>query len=57
MNFFSSYRIYAMDTKLAKIYYSPGGYWKGIVAIKKLSEASNGPEDTAKKWLIKQAIW
>ena len=24
-----------MDSKLAKIYYSPGGYWKGIAAIKK----------------------
>ena len=39
-----------MDGKLAKIYYSPRGYWKGISAIKKLAEA-------AKKWLIKQAIW
>ena len=26
-----------MDAKLAKIYYSPVGYWKGIDAIKKLS--------------------
>ena len=39
-----------MDDKLAKIYYSPGGYRKGIAAIKKLAE-------TAKKWLIKQALW
>jgi len=23
-----------MDAKLAKIYYGPGGYWKGIAAIK-----------------------
>ena len=46
-----------MDAKLAKIYYSPGGYWKGIAAIKKLSEAAKVPEDTAKKWLFKQALW
>jgi len=46
-----------MDTKLAKIYYGPGGYWKGIVAMKKLAEAAKVPEETAKKWLIKQAPW
>ena len=27
-----------MDSKLAKIYYSPGGYWKGIAAIKKIRQ-------------------
>jgi len=46
-----------MDAKLAKIYYDPGGYWKGIAAIKKLAEAAKVPEETAKRWLIKQAIW
>jgi len=46
-----------MDGKLAKIYYGPGGYWKGIAAIKKLAEAANVPEETAKKWLIRQALW
>ena len=46
-----------MDTKLAKVYYSPRGYWKGIAAIKKLSEAAKVLEDTAKKWLVKQALW
>ena len=46
-----------MDVKLAKIYYSPGGYWKGIAAIKKLSEAAKVPEETAKKWLFKQTLW
>ena len=40
-----------MDTKLAKIYYSPQGYWKGTAAIKKLAEAAKVPEDSAKKWL------
>ena len=46
-----------MDAKLAKIYYSPVGYWKGIDAIKKLSEAAKVSEDAAKKWLVKQALW
>ena len=46
-----------MDAKLAKIYYSPVGYWKGIDAIKKLSEAAKVSEDAANKWLVKQALW
>ena len=46
-----------MDAKLAKIYYSPGGYWKGITAIKKLAEAAKVPEETSKTWLVKQALW
>ena len=45
------------DAKLAKICYSPGGYWKGIAVIKKLSKAAKVPEETAKKWLFKQALW
>ena len=46
-----------MDAKLAKIYYSPQGYWKGVSAIKKLAEAAKVPEDAAKQWLIQQALW
>jgi len=46
-----------MVAKLAKIYYGPGGYWKGISAIKKLAEGAKVPEETAKKWLVKQALW
>ena len=46
-----------MDAKLAKIYYSPQGYWKGVSAIKKLAEAAKVPEDITKQWLYKQAIW
>jgi len=46
-----------MDAKLAKIYCSPQGYWKGTAAIKKLADATHVPEDAAKKWLIKQALW
>jgi len=38
-----------MDAKLAKIYYSPQGYWKGTATIKKLAEAANVPEDAEKK--------
>ena len=46
-----------MDAKLTKIYYSPQGYWKGTSAIKKLAIAADVPEEAAKKWLIKQALW
>ena len=46
-----------MDSKLAKIYYSPQGYWKGVSAIKKLADAAKVPKDAAKQWLIKQALW
>jgi len=46
-----------MDTKLAKVYYSPKGYWRGMAAIKKLADSAKVPEETAKQWLIKQALW
>ena len=46
-----------MDAKLAKIYYSPQGYWKGVSAIKKLAEAAKVPENVSKQWLYKQALW
>ena len=46
-----------MDSKLAKIYYSPQGYWKGVSAIKKLADASKVSENVVKQWLYKQAIW
>ena len=46
-----------MDAKLAKIFYSPQGYWKGVSVIKKLADAAKVPEAIAKQWLYKQAIW
>lgn len=46
-----------MDQKIAKIYYSPKGYWKGLAAIKKLASAAKVSEDVARAWLKKQAIW
>ena len=46
-----------MDAKLAKISYSPQGYWKGVSAIKKLADAAKVPENVVKQWLYKQAIW
>ena len=46
-----------MDAKLAKIYYSPQGYWKWVSAIKKLAEAAKVPENVVKQWLFKQALW
>ena len=46
-----------MDAKLAKIYHSPEGYWKGVSAIKKLTDASKVSKNVVKQWLYKQAIW
>ena len=46
-----------MDSRLSRIYYSPGGYWKGIAAVKKLASAAGVSLDAAKNWLKKQAIW
>lgn len=46
-----------VDSKLAKEYYSPRGYWKGLAAIKNLSAAAKVSEDVARAWLKKQAIW
>ena len=46
-----------MDPKLAKIYYSPQGYWKGVSAIKKLADAAKVSVNVVKQWLYKQAIW
>jgi len=50
-------RLTSRDAKLAKIYYGHGGYWKAIAAIKKLAKAAKVPEETAKKWLIREALW
>ena len=46
-----------MDAKLAKIYYSPQGYWKGVSGIKKISEVAKVPENVVKQLLFKQALW
>ena len=42
---------------LSKIYYSPGGYWKGYSAFSKLADAAGISENEAKEWLKKQALW
>ena len=45
------------SAKLSKIYYSPGGYWKGYSAFSKLADAAGVSENEAKEWLKKQALW
>ena len=61
LGFWSTWQVMSMDshltTKLSRIYYSPGGYWKGLTAVKKLASAAGAPLDVAKDWLKKQAIW
>ena len=46
-----------MDDKLAKIYYSPKGFWKGVSAINKLAKEAKVSEVKAKEFLKKQAMW
>ena len=49
-----------MDNKLADLYYSPRGYWKGQSAIKHLTDAIGTTTETQERvhsWLKKQAIW
>lgn len=46
-----------VDKRLAKIYYSPKGYWKGKLAIIKLSQTANVSEQKVKEWLSKQPVW
>ena len=52
-----------MDNKLADLYYSPRGYWKGQSAIKHLTAAvgttmgTTGTQECVHSWLKKQAIW
>ena len=45
-----------LSARLASIYYSPRGYWKGLTAIKKLASAAKVTKHQAKDWLKKQAI-
>ena len=61
-----------MDDKLADLYYSPRGYWKGLAAIKHLADALRLMQSNRRtkvsaaqtvgttvvhSWLKKQAIW
>ena len=46
-----------MEDKLAKIFYSEKGYWKGAEAVYKLVEYAKLSVEDARKWLEKQAIW
>lgn len=46
-----------MDNKIASIYYSPRGYWRGLAAVKKLAAAAKVTEVVAREWLKKQAVW
>ena len=48
---------FKMEKKLSRIYYSPKGFWKGLPAVKKISQEAGVTEDEAKLWLMKQAIW
>ena len=47
----------SLSASLSKIYYLPGGYWKGYSAFSKLADAAGVSENEAKEWLKKQALW
>jgi len=46
-----------LSARLARIYYSPRGYWKGLAAIRTLASAAKVSEGVARAWLKKQAAW
>ena len=46
-----------LSARLACIYFSSRGYWKGLTAIKKLASPAKVNEQQAKDWLKKQVIW
>ena len=45
-----------MESKLKQIYYSNDGYWRGKIAIQKLSKASGSTKE-AEKWLLRQPLY
>ena len=53
----SSASLSPASLSLSKIYYSPGGYWKGYSAFSKLADAAGVSENEAKEWLKKLALW
>ena len=46
-----------MDRKLRRVCYSSKGFWKGLLAVKKLAQEAGVTEDDAKLWLMRQTIW
>ena len=46
-----------MKSKFKQIYYSNDGYWRGKIAIQKLSKASGSTKEEAEKWLMKQPLY
>ena len=46
-----------LDRKLSRVCYSSKGFWKGLLAVKKLAQEAGVTEDDAKLWLMRQTIW
>ena len=46
-----------METKFAKIYFSPEGHWHGETAIDKLAPAAGSTKSEARKWLHQQPVY
>ena len=46
-----------MDRKLPRVCNSAKGFWKGLLAVRKLAQEAGVTEDDAKVWLMRQTIW
>ena len=46
-----------MNKKFNQIYYSGGGYWRGKIAIQRLTKASGSTKEEAERWLLKQPLY
>ena len=46
----------SVEERLAEVYYTPEGYWRGRSANPKLAKEAGVGEDVAHEWLTKQAI-
>ena len=46
-----------MKRKLLRTEFSPKGFWKGLLAVKRLAKEAGVPEDDTKLCLMKQATW
>ena len=55
--FLKTIRIHTWRPNSRRSTTAPGGYWKGLAAIKQLAAAAKISEDVAKQWLTKQALW
>ena len=52
-----AYIIRIKESKFKQIYCSNDGYWRGKIAIQKLSKASGSTKEEAEKWTLRQPLY